>query len=76
MSNIMGQDLKLLIKSIDPATIMDAALSVAETKWVMGIHLPANQNRSEWVEDQAINLFQQLHSEINNADPAQQGLTL
>jgi hypothetical protein len=70
MNEILGQDIKLLIKVIDPAIIMNAAMSVAETKWIMGtgtndFHRLGN-SKDEWIEAQATSLFRQLHAEVNS----------
>lgn len=61
---IIGDDLKLLLRSIHPAIIMDAAKTVAESKWMMADN-PEQLSRDEWIEEQAISLFRQLVSELN-----------
>lgn len=61
----VGEDLKLLIKSINPTILMDAALTVAESKWLMADNRQ-NKTKREWVEDQAVDLFRQLNTEVNS----------
>jgi hypothetical protein len=61
---MIGQDLKLLIKSIPPSVIMDAAITVAQSQWVIA----GNNNdmaKHDWVEERAISMFRQLKEEVN-----------
>lgn len=59
----IGNDLKLLIKSINPSIIMDAALTVCESKWILADN-PDKKSREQWIEDEAISLFRQLKDEV------------
>ena len=64
MSVEIGEDLKLLIKSIHPSILIDAAVTVAESKWIMADN-KNNLSKDDWVKDQAIDMFRQLNEEVN-----------
>jgi len=53
---------KLLIKAIEPPLLMDAALTVAESQWVM--FKDDTKDKAEWVDERAIELFRQLKNEV------------
>jgi len=61
----IGNDLKLLIKSINPVILLDAAYTVCESKWIMADN-PDNKKKEDWVADKAIDLFRQLKEEVNS----------
>jgi len=61
----IGQDLKLVIKSIHPAILMDAVVTVVESKWIMADNTKS-QTKDEWVEEHAADMFGQLKAEVNS----------
>jgi hypothetical protein len=53
---------KLLIRAIEPPLLMDAALTVAESQWLMAGD--DTQDKNEWVDERATKLFRDLKSEV------------
>jgi hypothetical protein len=53
---------KLLIRAIEPSLLMDAALTVAESQWLMAGD--TTQDKNDWVDERATKLFRDLKSEV------------
>ena len=56
--------MKRIIKSLSAPMLFDAAMKLADSEWMLMINDP-KANRAEWVEERAIQLFQELKAEIN-----------
>ena len=64
----MNNTVRLLLKSLRGVHVFEAAITVAQTQWLMEkpSGICTDRHQAEWVEDRAIDLVSDLNAELNS----------
>lgn len=64
----MDNEFKLLLKSLRGVHIFEAALTVAQSQWLMNkpSGVCTDRDKAEWIENRAIDMVGRLNAEVNS----------
>lgn len=64
----MDNEVKLLLKSLRGVHIFEAALTVAQSQWLMNkpSGVCTDRDKAEWIENRAIDMVGRLNAEVNS----------
>ena len=62
----MNNTIKLLLKALKGLHVYEAAITVAQTQWLMEkpTGICTDRHQAEWVEDRAVDLMSELNAEL------------
>ena len=63
----MNNTIRLLLKSLRGVHIFEAALTVAQSQWLMNkpTGVCTDRDKAEWIENKAIDMVNELNAELN-----------
>jgi hypothetical protein len=66
--NEMNNTVKLLLKSLKGVYVFEAALTVAQSEWLMKkpSGLQTDRDKAEWIENRAIDIVGELKAELSS----------